>query len=217
MAIVGSGPAGFYAAGHLLKNKANPDLVAQVDMYDRLPTPWGLVRAGVAPDHPEHQGRLARVREDRRPPRVPLLRQRRVRRGHHPRGPDRALPRGDLRGRRPDRQADGHPRRGPARQLGRHRVRGLVQRPSRLPRPRVRPLLQDRGGDRQRQRGDGRDADARRALRRPGQDRHGRPRARGAEGVAASRRSWCSAAAGPPRRRSPTPSCSSCPSSPRPT
>jgi ferredoxin/flavodoxin---NADP+ reductase len=52
VAIVGSGPAGFYAAGHLLKNKANPDLVAQVDMYDRLPTPWGLVRAGVAPDHP---------------------------------------------------------------------------------------------------------------------------------------------------------------------
>ena len=52
VAIVGSGPAGFYAAGHLLKNKANPDLVVQVDMYDRLPTPWGLVRAGVAPDHP---------------------------------------------------------------------------------------------------------------------------------------------------------------------
>src|SRR5918998_440312 len=52
VAIVGSGPAGFYAAGHLLQNKANPDLAAQVDMYDRLPTPWGLVRAGVAPDHP---------------------------------------------------------------------------------------------------------------------------------------------------------------------
>src|ERR687897_26655 len=52
VAIVGSGPAGFYAAGHLLKNKQNPDLATQVDMYDRLPTPWGLVRAGVAPDHP---------------------------------------------------------------------------------------------------------------------------------------------------------------------
>jgi ferredoxin/flavodoxin---NADP+ reductase len=49
---VGSGPAGFYAAGHLLQNKKRPDLVVQVDMYDRLPTPWGLVRAGVAPDHP---------------------------------------------------------------------------------------------------------------------------------------------------------------------
>ncbi|MGE5637039.1 MAG: FAD-dependent oxidoreductase [Nocardioidaceae bacterium] len=52
VAIVGSGPAGFYAAGHLLRNKAHPDVAVQVDMYDRLPTPWGLVRAGVAPDHP---------------------------------------------------------------------------------------------------------------------------------------------------------------------
>jgi ferredoxin--NADP+ reductase len=52
VAIVGSGPSGFYAAGHLLKSKTHPDLVAQVDVYDRLPTPWGLVRGGVAPDHP---------------------------------------------------------------------------------------------------------------------------------------------------------------------
>jgi ferredoxin--NADP+ reductase len=49
VAIVGSGPAGFYAAGHLL---ASPDLAVRVEMFDRLPTPWGLVRAGVAPDHP---------------------------------------------------------------------------------------------------------------------------------------------------------------------
>jgi ferredoxin--NADP+ reductase len=46
---VGSGPAGFYAAGHLLRDK---ERVVQVDMFDRLPTPWGLVRGGVAPDHP---------------------------------------------------------------------------------------------------------------------------------------------------------------------
>jgi ferredoxin--NADP+ reductase len=52
VAIVGSGPAGFYAAGHLLKSKSHPDVRVQVDMFDRLPTPWGLVRAGVAPDHP---------------------------------------------------------------------------------------------------------------------------------------------------------------------
>ena len=52
VAIVGSGPAGFYAAGHLLKSKTHPDLNMQVDMFDRLPTPWGLVRGGVAPDHP---------------------------------------------------------------------------------------------------------------------------------------------------------------------
>src|ERR687894_2539494 len=52
VAIVGSGPSGFYAAGHLLKAKSHPDLAVQVDMFDRLPTPWGLVRGGVAPDHP---------------------------------------------------------------------------------------------------------------------------------------------------------------------
>ncbi|MFT4035474.1 MAG: FAD-dependent oxidoreductase [Patulibacter sp.] len=53
VAIVGAGPAGFYAAGHLLKNKQHPELVAEVDLFDKLPTPYGLVRAGVAPDHPK--------------------------------------------------------------------------------------------------------------------------------------------------------------------
>ncbi len=48
VAIIGSGPSAFYAAGHLLKQK--PDGV-EVDMYERLPTPFGLVRGGVAPDH----------------------------------------------------------------------------------------------------------------------------------------------------------------------
>ena len=49
IAVVGAGPAGFYATGHLLD--AEPEI--EVDLYDRLPTPWGLVRAGVAPDHPK--------------------------------------------------------------------------------------------------------------------------------------------------------------------
>jgi ferredoxin--NADP+ reductase len=52
VAIIGSGPSGFYAAGHLLTHKAHPDISVEVDMFDRLPTPWGLVRGGVAPDHP---------------------------------------------------------------------------------------------------------------------------------------------------------------------
>jgi ferredoxin--NADP+ reductase len=47
VAVVGSGPAGFYAADALLKGGA------RVDMIERLPTPWGLVRLGVAPDHPK--------------------------------------------------------------------------------------------------------------------------------------------------------------------
>ena len=48
VAIVGAGPAGYYAADHLLRQDG---LVVDVDMFDRLPTPYGLVRAGVAPDH----------------------------------------------------------------------------------------------------------------------------------------------------------------------
>jgi ferredoxin--NADP+ reductase len=49
VAVIGSGPAGFYAAGHLLKESSG---AIEVDMLERLPTPWGLVRSGVAPDHP---------------------------------------------------------------------------------------------------------------------------------------------------------------------
>lgn len=61
--MVGSGPAGMYAAGHLLGNVGGTlvdgrtvpltELAVEVDMFERLPTPWGLVRGGVAPDHPE--------------------------------------------------------------------------------------------------------------------------------------------------------------------
>ena len=50
VAIVGSGPAGFYTAEHVLKHEG---ATAEVDMFDRLPTPYGLVRFGVAPDHPK--------------------------------------------------------------------------------------------------------------------------------------------------------------------
>ncbi len=50
VAIVGSGPAGFYAADHLLRAE---EPVVEVDVFDCLPTPFGLVRAGVAPDHPK--------------------------------------------------------------------------------------------------------------------------------------------------------------------
>jgi ferredoxin--NADP+ reductase len=49
VAIVGAGPAGFYAAGHALA----AERPVGVDLFDRLPTPFGLVRAGVAPDHPK--------------------------------------------------------------------------------------------------------------------------------------------------------------------
>ncbi|MBI3458321.1 MAG: FAD-dependent oxidoreductase [Candidatus Rokubacteria bacterium] len=48
VAIIGAGPAGYYAADHLFRQAG---LVVEVDMFDRLPTPYGLVRFGVAPDH----------------------------------------------------------------------------------------------------------------------------------------------------------------------
>lgn len=72
VAIVGSGPAGMYAAGHLLEGPAGTylggelvDMVdrhVEVDVFDRLATPWGLVRGGVAPDHPEKK-RVSKVFE----------------------------------------------------------------------------------------------------------------------------------------------------------
>jgi len=49
VAVVGAGPAGFYAAEHLLRQERS----VTVDLFDRLPTPFGLVRGGVAPDHPK--------------------------------------------------------------------------------------------------------------------------------------------------------------------
>ena len=52
VAIVGAGPAGYFAA-QALQNIANDDRVFEIDMIERLPTPWGLVRSGVAPDHPK--------------------------------------------------------------------------------------------------------------------------------------------------------------------
>ncbi|MEU6200960.1 FAD-dependent oxidoreductase [Streptomyces sp. NPDC047061] len=63
VAVVGAGPAGMYAAGHLLEGPGGTYLAGrlqqitdrdiEVDVIDRLATPWGLLRHGVAPDHPE--------------------------------------------------------------------------------------------------------------------------------------------------------------------
>ena len=52
IAIVGAGPAGYFTA-QALQNSQTEDLTFQVDMIERLPTPWGLVRSGVASDHPK--------------------------------------------------------------------------------------------------------------------------------------------------------------------
>ncbi|MEI6295819.1 MAG: FAD-dependent oxidoreductase, partial [Actinomycetes bacterium] len=52
IAIVGAGPAGYFTA-QALQNAQNDDLSFSIDLFERLPTMWGLVRSGVAPDHPK--------------------------------------------------------------------------------------------------------------------------------------------------------------------
>ena len=133
-AIVGAGPAGFYAAEQLL------DAGFEVDLLDALPTPFGLVRAGVAPDHPKIKIGHARLRRRPRRTRLPLLRRRRARRARLARGAARALPRGALRRRHRDDSRLGIPGEDLPGLARGDRVRRLVQRPPRLRRPRVRPL-----------------------------------------------------------------------------
>ena len=135
VAIVGAGPSGFYAADGLLRTR--PDL--RIDLIDRLPTPFGLVRAGVAPDH---QGTKAIVRQFER-----LLAQPDVRfAGNIEIGRDlswdelqRGLRRGDRRHRHGDRPQARRAGRGAAVRLGLVAVRRLAERPSRFP-PGARPL-----------------------------------------------------------------------------
>lgn len=61
LAIVGAGPAGIYAADILLKHERTFDV--SIDLFDRLPAPYGLVRYGVAPDHPRIKGIITALRE----------------------------------------------------------------------------------------------------------------------------------------------------------
>ncbi|MFT6534129.1 MAG: ferredoxin--NADP+ reductase [Alpinimonas sp.] len=61
LAIVGAGPAGIYAADIALKAEKNFDV--SIDLFERLPAPYGLVRYGVAPDHPRIKGIITALRE----------------------------------------------------------------------------------------------------------------------------------------------------------
>jgi ferredoxin--NADP+ reductase len=61
LAIVGAGPAGIYAADILLKHERSFDV--SIDLFDRLPAPYGLVRYGVAPDHPRIKGIINALRD----------------------------------------------------------------------------------------------------------------------------------------------------------
>src|SRR6188508_910733 len=61
LAIVGAGPAGIYAADILLKHERAFDV--SIDLFEQLPAPYGLVRYGVAPDHPRIKGIVTALRE----------------------------------------------------------------------------------------------------------------------------------------------------------
>lgn len=61
LAIVGAGPAGIYAADILLK--AEKDFDVSIDLFEHLPAPYGLVRYGVAPDHPRIKGIINALRD----------------------------------------------------------------------------------------------------------------------------------------------------------
>ena len=61
LAIVGAGPAGIYAADMMIK--AERDFDVEIDLFDQLPAPYGLVRYGVSPDHPRIKGIIKALRE----------------------------------------------------------------------------------------------------------------------------------------------------------
>ena len=178
MAIVGAGPAGAFAADRLLRARGD----VEIDLFERLPTPWGLLRARRGAGPPGDQAARRDLPAPDARARLPAVRQRRGGRGHLARGPDAPLHGGGLRHGRADRQVARDPGRGPAGQLAGDRVRGLVQRPPGLPRARVRPVGAARGRDRQRQRRGRRDAHAHAQPGRARAHRRRRPRARGAAG-----------------------------------
>lgn len=69
IAIVGAGPAGIYAADALMKSDAD----VSIDLYERMPAPFGLIRYGVAPDHPRIKGIITALHKVLDKPQVRLL------------------------------------------------------------------------------------------------------------------------------------------------
>ena len=169
VAIVGAGPAGIYAADILSKT----DLDVSIDLFERLPAPFGLVRYGVAPDHPRIKQIIVALQNVLEPRRHPPAGQRRLRHGPQAGRPAPVLRRRHLlHGLDPRRRAAG-----PG-----HRARGLVRRRGLrvlVRRPPGRPAHLAAGGP-ARRRPRRRQRRARRGPH-PGQAR-GRPAAHGAAG-----------------------------------
>ncbi|AZM92529.1 MULTISPECIES: FAD-dependent oxidoreductase [Streptomyces] len=73
VAIVGAGPAGIYAADALLKSEAAADPGVSIDLFERMPAPFGLIRYGVAPDHPRIKGIITALHQVLDKPQVRLF------------------------------------------------------------------------------------------------------------------------------------------------
>ncbi|MEU6540684.1 FAD-dependent oxidoreductase [Streptomyces sp. NPDC047000] len=73
VAVVGAGPAGIYAADALLKSAAAADPGVSVDLFERMPAPFGLIRYGVAPDHPRIKGIVTALHQVLDKPQVRLF------------------------------------------------------------------------------------------------------------------------------------------------
>ena len=214
VAIVGSGPSGFYAAEHLQKKVPG----VEIDMFDRLPTPYGLVRGGVAPDHPKIKSVTRDVRAHCRASRLPLSRQRDDRRRHRA---CRAASRSTTPSSTPSgAQTDRHLGIPGEELAGSHAATEFVGWYNGHPDYRDRRFELCRHQRRRRRHGQrrhGRHPHPGEQHGRAHPHRHLASRARGAPRAARWRRSTCSAAAGPPRPRSPTLSSRNWENSPRPT
>ncbi|MFI6102864.1 FAD-dependent oxidoreductase [Streptomyces sp. NPDC051310] len=73
VAIVGAGPAGIYAADALLKSEAASDPGVSIDLFERMPAPFGLIRYGVAPDHPRIKGIITALHQVLDKPQIRLF------------------------------------------------------------------------------------------------------------------------------------------------
>ena len=171
VAVVGSG------AGRLLRSRraARRRPPVEVDMIERLPTPWGLVRLGVAPDHPKIKSVSRAFEKIAAAAGLPLPRQRRGRPRRRRTTSCSSIYDAVVYavGAQTDRRM-GIPGEDLPGLVGGDRVRRLVQRPPRLPGARVRPLGRARGRDRERQRRGRRRAHARADAGGARADRHDR-------------------------------------------
>ena len=201
VAVVGTGPAAMYAAWELLEHRG-----VEVELYDRAITPYGLIRSGVAPDHPSTKAVMATFERAAR--KRPVTMHLGVEVGKVVTNDDLLAHHSAViyaTGAARDREFPGA-RRAPGRRAFRDRVRRLVQRPPRLRRPHLRPIGRPRGHHRQRQRRHRRGTHPAR-LTQPSSPPPTSPITHCRRCAAAISAKWrYSAAAGPPKPRTPAPS-----------